>query len=91
MGFDRFLLPEVSTQTGLLRYLMQVEEIVLVIYVSLRPRIGQGVTPEEITGICWILLDRATVTVVSETAEALERRIDQLRVAVRQAVLAGDR
>ena len=28
---------------------------------------------------------------VAETIEALERRIDELRVAVREAVLAGDR
>jgi hypothetical protein len=28
---------------------------------------------------------------VAETIEALERRIDGLRVAVREAVLAGDR
>jgi hypothetical protein len=33
----------------------------------------------------------AKVAAVSETAEGLERRIGQLRVAVREAVLAGDR
>src|ERR1700722_6028943 len=31
------------------------------------------------------------IGVVAETIEALERRIDELRVAVREAVLAGDR
>ena len=31
------------------------------------------------------------ISIVAETIEALERRIDELRVAVRQAVLAGDR
>jgi hypothetical protein len=43
---------------------------------------------------CWNLLEflePGTVSVVSETAEDLERRIGRLRVAVRQAVLAGDK
>jgi hypothetical protein len=31
------------------------------------------------------------ISIVAETIEALERRIDELRVAVREAVLAGDR
>jgi len=31
------------------------------------------------------------ISIVAETIEVLERRIDELRVAVRQAVLAGDR
>jgi hypothetical protein len=31
------------------------------------------------------------ITIVAETIETLERRIDELRVAVREAVLAGDR
>jgi hypothetical protein len=31
------------------------------------------------------------IAIVAETIEALERRIDELRVAVREAVLAGDR
>ena len=31
------------------------------------------------------------ITIVAETIEALERLIDELRVAVREAVLAGDR
>jgi len=46
------------------------------------------------TGNYWNLLDYggdATVSFVTEAAEQLERRIDRLRVAVRQAVLAGDR
>jgi hypothetical protein len=36
-------------------------------------------------------LDGVIVLLVSDAAEELERRIDRLRVAVRQAVLAGDR
>ena len=36
-------------------------------------------------------MDGAIVPVVTEAAEELERRIDRLRVAVRQAVLAGDK
>src|SRR5580693_9228694 len=31
------------------------------------------------------------ITIVAETIETLERRIDELRVAVREAVLAGER
>src|SRR5580692_1879232 len=43
------------------------------------------------TGTCWNSLDGVIVLLVSDAAEELERRIDRLRVAVRQAVLAGDR
>src|SRR5271163_3620791 len=31
------------------------------------------------------------ISIVADTIETLERRIDELRVAVREAVLAGDR
>jgi hypothetical protein len=43
----------------------------------------------------WNLLENerapAIITSVDETIEALERRIDELRIAVREAVLSGDR
>jgi hypothetical protein len=43
-------------------------------------------------GSCWKRrAGRRIIGCVAETIEALERRIDELRVAVREAVLAGDR
>src|SRR5258707_11460649 len=42
-------------------------------------------------GSCWKLrAGQRIIGCVAETIEALERRIDELRVAVREAVLAGD-
>jgi hypothetical protein len=52
-----------------------------------------GENPAEL--LCWKLLEMtvgpAIIGSVAETIEALERRIDELRIAVREAVLAGDR
>src|ERR1700749_1149657 len=46
---------------------------------------------EQYAGSCWNLeAGPRIIGCVAETIEALERRIDELRVAVRQAVLAGD-
>jgi hypothetical protein len=43
------------------------------------------------TGNCWKALEYRMVLVVTSSAEALERRIDELRAAVRKAVTAGER
>src|SRR5215470_15651735 len=46
---------------------------------------------EQYAGSCWNLrAGPRIIGCVAETIEALERRIDELRVAVREAVLSGD-
>jgi hypothetical protein len=43
------------------------------------------------TGNCWKTLEYRMVLLVTSSAEALERRIDELRAAVRKAMTAGER
>jgi hypothetical protein len=52
---------------------------------------GSHCSNRVITGIWWKYRENAIVLLVTEAVEELERRIDRLRVAVRQAVLAGDK
>jgi hypothetical protein len=70
-----------------------VHETRVTISVSARPATGPP-NPDlrlDFTGTYWSRLGHASIPDVTEAAEEIERRIDRLRVSVRQAVLAGDR